>query len=248
MLPIRLQWPLCSKLTRGSVSPILKFPWKHAVSSTDSSKENMKYFKLFGGFGHQAQVWVDCWLIYAIYIGTTVFIVYLLEVYRRHYFFILKTTCCFLLTKNISVSWLRGSWLLWWWQLKLRDVWEDLMYYKICLCLQCKIWHLMIIKELLDYLALPANNQMKSNERTALTVKFGLPTSDLEQDLNVMAVNNYNQWETKPAHKHFKSLLENWLLFFSVLLLLQRHRNLLGRRRGREDVGSKRWNVCFSGG
>lgn len=78
----------------------------------------------------------------------------------------------------------------------------------------------MIIKELLDYLALPANNQMKSNERTALTGKFGLPTSDLEQDQNVVAVNNYNQWEMKPAHKHFKSLLENGLLFFYVLLLL----------------------------
>lgn len=78
----------------------------------------------------------------------------------------------------------------------------------------------MIIKELLDYLALPANNQMKSNERMALTVKFGLPTSDLEQDLNVVAVKNYNQWEMKPAHRNFKSLLENWLLFFYVLLLL----------------------------
>lgn len=61
----------------------------------------------------------------------------------------------------------------------------------------------MIIKELLDYLALPANNQMKSNDRTALTVKFGLPASDLEQDLNVEAVNNYNQWEMKSAHQHF---------------------------------------------
>lgn len=61
----------------------------------------------------------------------------------------------------------------------------------------------MIIKELLDYLALPANNQMKSNDSAALTVKFGLPASDLEQDLNVEAVNNYNQWEMKPAHQHF---------------------------------------------
>lgn len=50
---------------------------------------------------------------------------------------------------------------------------------------------------------------MKSNERTALTVKFELLTSDLEQDLNIMAVNSYNRWETKPAHKHFESLLEN---------------------------------------
>jgi len=74
--------------------------------------------------------------------------------------------------------------------------------YRIFLCLQSKIWHLMIIKELLDYSALPANSQMKSNERTALTVKFGLPSSDLEQGLNVVEVNNYNQWEMKPAHKH----------------------------------------------
>lgn len=42
----------------------------HAVSSTENSKENMKYFILVG-FDHQAQVWE---LIYAIYVGTTVFI------------------------------------------------------------------------------------------------------------------------------------------------------------------------------
>lgn len=73
----------------------------------------------------------------------------------------------------------------------------------------------MIIKELLDYITFPANNQVKSNERTALTVKFGLSTSNLEQDLNIVAVNNYNRWEMKPACKHFKSLLENLFgLFF----------------------------------
>lgn len=62
--------------------------------------------------------------------------------------------------KNIFVSWLRDSWLFWSWQLNLGDVLEDLMYYRICLCLQSKIGHLMIIKELLDYLALPVKEQL----------------------------------------------------------------------------------------
>lgn len=35
-----------------------------------------------------------------------------------------------------------------------------------------------------------------------MKAKFGPPTSDSEQDINAVAVNNYNQRKMKPAHKH----------------------------------------------
>lgn len=60
------------------------------------------------------------------------------------------------------------------------------------MCSQSKNWPLIILKELLDYFGLTANKHMKNNNGRAVSIKCGLPISDLEQDLNVVAVNSYN--------------------------------------------------------
>lgn len=136
------------------------------------------------GFSHQAQLKLEtlCSLrIYWRYIENIIFS------YESNLVLSSNEKCLCVMGKN---------WLFWLWQLILSDVLDDLVYYRIHLCLQNKIWHLITPKEVLDYLAPTANNQMKNNNRTAVRIKCGLPISDLEQDLNVVAVNscNHGKW------------------------------------------------------